>query len=307
MSPLGEAFRKAMERQGPARPPPERPRPPMPQFDLAALPGSPPPAEPTVQPVLPPPPFAGPNDARAPHQGFDGPPGLNPGASEMLTRASRVATFAEGPLAPGCDELAGLRAALMAAGLEGMSATLMIAGTAPPFVVTAVAVGLAGELARDLVHNVLLLDADVHAPSVAAMLQVDPEFDFADVLDGRAEAAEAILHSEADNLSAMVLRADPFVGASRANAETLAGPVARDTLLSLHEAFDYIVIDAGSFEGSAVPRVLAARSTGVVMVIESGTSRDTARACRAMIESAGGKILGTVLTGVRSRRKAAKG
>jgi len=314
MSPLGEAFRRAMEKQGAERPAQSRQtqrRPSAPQFDLGAVPGAPSaaggrpdaPAPPAV-----PPPLAAADGVPAPLlPGFDAPPALNPGANEVLTRASRVATFAEGPLAPGCDELAGLRAALMACGLEGMSATIMIAGTAPPSVVTAVSVGLAGELARDLVHNVLLVDADVQSPGVASVLQVDPEFDFADVLDGRAEPAEAVLHSEVDNLSAMVLRSDPFIGGSRVTAETLAGPVARDTLLSLHEAFDYIVIDAGSFGDSAVPRVLAARATGVVMVIESGATRDSARACRAMLESAGGRIFGTVLTGVAARRRVSKG
>jgi Mrp family chromosome partitioning ATPase len=185
----------------------------------------------------------------------------------------------------------------MASGLEGMSATILIAGTAPAYSITAIAVGLAGELARDLVHNVLLVDADVRSPGISSMLQVDPEFDLADVLDGRAEAAEAILHSEGDNLSAMVLRSDTLLGGSRVTAEGLAGPMARDILASLNESFDYVVIDAGTVEDTAVPRVLAARSTCVVMVVESGTTRDAARACRSTLESAGGRIMGVVLAG----------
>jgi Mrp family chromosome partitioning ATPase len=225
-----------------------------------------------------------------------------PSGPNVLDRASRVATFAEGPLVPGCDELAGLRAALMASGLEGMSATVMIAGTGAPRAVTALAVGLAGELGRDLVHNVLLIDANVKEPGVGGMLQVDPEFDFADVLDGRADAGEAILHSEVDNLSALPLRPDALLGMSRVTAETLAGPLARDVLTRLHEAFDYIVVDAGRADATAVPRVLASQCTGVVMLVESGTPRDRARACRSMIESAGGRMLGVVLAGGPRKR-----
>jgi len=319
MSPLGEAFRKAMANQPkvPAGKPQPRPRP-VPQFDLNATPsatpatGTPAPEMPMQHPGAAPPAFDPLAGATAVGTGATtapaavGPPGFEPppipSGPNVLDRASRVATFAEGPLAPGCDELAGLRAALMACGLEGMSATVMIVGTAQPRAVTALSVGLAGELGRDLVHNVLLIDADVKDPGVGGILQVDPEFDFADVLDGRADAGEAILHSEVDNLSALPLRADPFLGTARVSAETLAGPLARDILTRLHEAFDYIVIDAGIVDATAVPRVLASQCTGVVMVLQAGTTRDRARACRSMLESAGGRLLGVVLAGGDAKR-----
>jgi Mrp family chromosome partitioning ATPase len=215
-----------------------------------------------------------------------------------------VATFAEGPLPPGSDELTKLRATLMAAGLEGTSATLLVAGTSSACGKTAVAVGLAGELARDLVHNVLLIDADVKRPGVARILQVDHEFDLADVLEGRADPSEAILYSEGDNLSAMPLRADPLLGSSRLTAETLAGPVSRDMLARLQETFDYIVVDCGTIDDSAVPSVLAARASGVVLVLPVGTGRERARACRAAIQSAGGRVIGAVLTGTVQSRTA---
>jgi Mrp family chromosome partitioning ATPase len=129
-------------------------------------------------------------------------PGADAGG--YIARATRVATFAEGPLSPGCDELAGLRAALFALGLDAPPASVLVAGASGQAQTTVVASGLAGELARDLAHHVLLLDANVRRPGVARLLEVDPELDLADVLESRAEVAEAIVYSEGDNLSALV-------------------------------------------------------------------------------------------------------
>jgi Mrp family chromosome partitioning ATPase len=185
----------------------------------------------------------------------------------------------------------------MAAGLDRTPATVLVTGPLTGVGKTAIAVGLAGELARDLAHHVLLIDADVRRPGVASMLQVDPEYDLADVLELRADSAEAILHSEADNLSALVLRADGPGGSSRISAESLAGLATREIFANFQDAFEYVVIDAGSTEDSAAPRVLASRATGAVMVLPKGVLRHTVRAAKQALESAGGRVLGAVLAG----------
>jgi Mrp family chromosome partitioning ATPase len=165
---------------------------------------------------------------------------------------------------------------------------------------TAVAVGLAGELARDLSHHVLLVDLDVRHPAVAAMIQVEPELDLADVLEGRTEAADAVIYSEGDNLSALLLRGDPATGATRISPESVAGEAARRVLGDVFAAFDYAVIDAGSTEKSAVPRVLAALGTGALLVLPAGVSRERARSVKAAVTSAGGHVLGAVIVGAGS-------
>jgi len=215
---------------------------------------------------------------------------------EFLRRARRVATFAEGPLAPGCDILAGLRSAVFSAGLATPPATILVTGPSRSSGKTAVAAGLAGELARDLLYRVLLVDADIRRPGVAALLQVDTELDLADVLEGRSEAAEAVVYSEGDNLSVLALRAG-----SRLSAETLASAASRELFSMLRQAFDYVVIDAGDTASSAVPRVLASGATGTVLVLPAGVTRERARESAAAIRSAGGKVVGVVLTGAPRR------
>jgi Mrp family chromosome partitioning ATPase len=221
------------------------------------------------------------------------------GASAFLAHATRVPTFAEGPLPPGCDELAGLRASLLSLGMDRTPATIMVAGASSSTATTAVAVGLAGELARDLAHQVLLIDANVARPGVMRMLDVDPVLEFADVIEGRAFAGEAIVHSETDNLSTLVLRPDPVMGCSRVTAESFLSDVARTVMADLQSAFDYVVIDAGAAEKSAVPQVLAARATGTVLVLKKGVSRKSAAAAKRAVESGGGRVLGVVLAGGR--------
>jgi len=224
--------------------------------------------------------------------------GASPGgASEYLAHAVRVPTFAEGPLRPGCDELAGLRASLLSRGLDRTPATIMVAGASSPGASTALAVGLAGELARDLTHQVLLLDANVSRPGAMLMLDVDPLLGMEDAIEGRAFSGEAIVHSETDNLSALVLRPDPVTGSSRATAESFLSDVARQVMAELQSAFDYVVIDAGAAERSAVPRVLASRATATVLVLERGVAQKSASAAKRAVEGGGGRVVGVVLAG----------
>ncbi|MHC4507100.1 MAG: P-loop NTPase family protein, partial [Planctomycetota bacterium] len=267
----------------------------------------PPGRRPTVElkaaspPAGPPPTVALPvTSAPAGYQSLLPLPGTDAGG--YIARATHVATFAEGPLSPGCDELAGLRAALFSLGLDAPPASILVAGASAQAQTTVVASGLAGEFARDLAHHVLLVDANVRRPGVARLLEVDPELDLADVLESRADAAEAIVYSEADNLSALVLRADPQTGASRVSAEAFLAESAREVFAGLSDAFDYVVIDAGGVEESAAARVLAARVSGAVLVVPRGVSRERARAARSGVEGAGGRVLGVVLTDARAAR-----
>jgi len=320
MSPLGEAFRRAMEKGGaparPAAPPGVMPAGP----DADAAPGLPERASrrfasaPTQEiPAYPSAPPAGEDDGQAaapPTKPTNRAFGPSPprdavmrGASALLSRATRLPTFAEGPLPPGCDELAGLRASLLSRGLEETPATIMVAGASSGSAATAVAVGLAGELARDLAHRVVLVDANVSRPGVMRMLNVDPVLGFEDVIEGRAATGEAIIHSETDNLSALVLRPDPVEGYSRATAESFLSDIPRQVMAELQSSFDYVVIDAGAVESSAVPRVLAARATGTVLVMESGLALKSAAAAKMAIEGGGGRILGAVLAGGRGAPK----
>ncbi|MHC4253304.1 MAG: P-loop NTPase family protein, partial [Planctomycetota bacterium] len=275
MSPLGEAFRRVMERGGapasagttpdahddaPVALPEQASRrfASAPTQEIPAYPSAPPAGAAVGQAAEAlPEPETEPLASFAPPLGN----GVPSGASAFLSRATRVPTFAEGPLPPGCDELAGLRASLLSLGLGQPPATIMVAGASSPVATTAVAVGLAGEIARDLAHQVLLIDANVSKPGAMRMLDVDPVLEFADVLEGRAFAGEAIVHSETDNLSALVLRPDPVTGRSRATAESFLGDVASSAMGELQAAFDYVVVDAGAVSKSAVPKVLAARAT----------------------------------------------
>ena len=222
-------------------------------------------------------------------------------ADDVLSRACRVSAFAEGALRPGSDALAGLRAAIYAAGLERPPATILVVSPMSGAGTTVVAVGLAGELARDLSRQVLLVDADVRSPGVASALGVDAAYGLADVLDMHADVGEAILFSEVDNLSALVLRPNPagawIKGASKITAESLASAAAKEVFGVLESAFDYVVIDAGATEESAAARVLAGRSTGVVFVLPVGVTRMRARAACSAVETAGGRTVGVVLTG----------
>jgi len=329
MSPLGNAFRRVMENGGapeafapdasgvPARSP-VAPPPAVPEDGsrrIASAPSQDIPAYPSAPPAggvggvgageFMRQPFGGvPASGAAPLGPFvpSPPAAAEEGASLFLAHATRVPTFAEGPLPPGCDELAGLRAALLSLGTGKPPVTILVTGASSERatsggVTTGVAVGLAGEFARDLAHQVLLVDANVARPGAMRMLDVDPELEFADVLEGRAFAGEAMVHSETDNLSALLLRPDPIIGHSRVTAESFLSDIARQAMDELQSAFDYVVIDAGDADTSAVPKVLAARATGTVLVLTRGVALEKAAAAKRSIEGGGGRVFGVVLAG----------
>jgi len=317
MSPLGEAFRRAMERGGATARPSQHPVG-RPDGAADAAPGVPerasrrfasaPTQEIPAYPSAPPAGGGGGRTAATLSEPSDQVPASSSrssqdavacGASALVSHATCVPTFAEGPLPPGCNELAGLRASLLSLGLDRTPATIMVAGVSSETATTAVAVGLAGELARDLAHRVVLVDANVSRPGVMRMLGVDPVLELADVLEGRASAGEAMIHSETDNLSALVLRPDPVEGCSRATAESFLSDISRQVMAELQSSFDYVVIDAGTVESGAVPRILAGRATGTVLVMESGLALRSASAAKRAIEGGGGRILGAVLAGGR--------
>ena len=70
-------------------------------------------------------------------------------------------------------------------------------------------------------------------------------------------------------------------------------------MAELQASFDYVVVDAGAVEHSAVPRVLAARATATVLVLARGVARESAAAAKRAVEGGGGRVLGVVLAGGR--------
>ena len=103
---------------------------------------------------------------------------------------------------------------------------------------TTTAVNLAGSLANDRLHTVLLVDFDFHRPTLAARFGLTPEFGVDDVLSGHAALEDCLYHPEGfDRLVILPARAT-----LPNSSEVLAGPRGREVVAELRARYPERII-----------------------------------------------------------------
>jgi capsular exopolysaccharide synthesis family protein len=148
--------------------------------------------------------------------------------------------------------------------------------------------------------GVLLIDADMRRPGIAKILKLSATDGLSGILTGaHAYGRELLLTVESvDGLSILP------VGPIPPNPAELLCSQNMDNLIKvLRKEFDHIVIDSPPVLPITDPTILSSIADGVIMVVECEMTTRAAlsRACR-VIEHAGGRLLGTVLNKVDTRR-----
>jgi Mrp family chromosome partitioning ATPase/capsular polysaccharide biosynthesis protein len=171
---------------------------------------------------------------------------------------------------------------------------------------------------RDAGMAVALIDADLRRPSLARMLDLEARQGLADVLEGRLNLAEAMLHVDAAGTAAAVpgdgiataVRA-PHVGsvailagAAGGNRSALLGaPAMAEVLQAVAEEFDFTLLDAPpALEVSdAIP--LLRLVDGIVIVARAGQTREVAarRLVQLLERTPSAPVLGVVANGVSQK------
>lgn len=154
---------------------------------------------------------------------------------------------------------------------------------------TSVACNLAAVLSRDG-HRVVLVDADLRRPQVAAYFALRPAYGLTDVLSGHATLPEAIAVVDDGRLAVLPsgrIPANPSEALDSLGMEHVVG--------ELVEHFDYVVIDTPPVLPVTDAAVLAAKVDGVLLVARAGhTTGDQLRRARATLELSTGTVLGVV-------------
>lgn len=210
----------------------------------------------------------------------------------IIDGSQKVEQFAPGPFAAGEGQVvaiaSGLTGGLLPHGQQSVLVTSLRYGEGK----TALAAGVALELARTPGQRVLLLDADLVRPSCAQFLGIEPRADLLDILAGNETAAEAIIHSVADNLS---LIANP--GMQGGASDLLGARAMLELLENLHQAFDLMVVDAPPLLMAADAYTLMPHLGGVLLAVRSVQSGlDELRNVRRSLDAARARLLGTVMT-----------
>ena len=163
---------------------------------------------------------------------------------------------------------------------------------------TTVAVNLGATLAS-LGSKVVVVDCDMRRPAAHRSAGVKNNPGFVQCLTGQTDLDEALLPVPGvANLSIV-----PCGPIPPNPAEILSSPVAGQLLHRLRSEFDYVLVDSPPLLSVADSRILSTLTDAVVLVVRAyETPYDVVRRARALLYSAGARILGVALNNVDIRR-----
>lgn len=154
---------------------------------------------------------------------------------------------------------------------------------------------LARFMAKSRDRRILLVDTDIRRPRVKELLNIKVEYGIDDVLSGKCSLEQAMMFSEADNLTVLPARR----GHSNAT-ELIELPLMDSLIATMAEYYDFVLYDSTPIFSTADPSVMSTKTDGLLMVVKAGmTYRESIEHAQHQIEQAGGVILGVVLNQLR--------
>ena len=144
--------------------------------------------------------------------------------------------------------------------------------------------------------HVLMLDADLHAPSLEDYLGLPHRAGLSELLGGRVGMDRAIRTTCVPNVSLLA------AGELPVNPTELIGSDRMRTLLgACKQRFSYILIDTPEALTISDAALLSSMADGALLVVRLGsTPRHLVEQTYNMLETMGGNVLGTCLTGGES-------
>ncbi|HXC23316.1 MAG TPA: CpsD/CapB family tyrosine-protein kinase, partial [Solirubrobacteraceae bacterium] len=189
-----------------------------------------------------------------------------------------------------------LRATMFTGEHEGdVGQSILVTGSAPSEGKSSTALNLADALAHTG-QQVILIEADLRRPSLAAALKLNLRFGLLAVLSGQMSVRDALVQVPGcpENLRMLLVeRPEP------AAADRLALPVAREMLRTAQSLADYVVIDSPPLSQIVDALPLAQEADQVLIVARLGTSRmNTLTELGELLAQNGVQPLGLVLVDV---------
>jgi capsular exopolysaccharide synthesis family protein len=227
----------------------------------------------------------------------------NPGELEDLLEAPVLAVVSDDAF-PGHppsyhvrEAFETLRSSLTYFNVDRTLSSLVVASPIPQDGKTTVAINLAIAYALDE-RDVILIDGDMRRPQVAARLGKEVSVGLDSVLVGERSLDEALSYVD---VGAGRLRILPGAVPPPNPAVLLGSQRMRMLISELSEQVDMIVVDTPGLLACSDAIPLFGQVTGSVMVARlERTPRDAVRRTRQVITSAGGSVLGSVITGAHA-------
>lgn len=204
---------------------------------------------------------------------------------------------AENPTSPVAEDFRQLRANLRYATMFRYPVRLVVSSSVSGEGKSTVAINLAVALAESG-QTVLLVDADLRRPQVAAYTSVEGAVGLTDVLVGEQSLSEAI--QPLGDTGVQVLTSGPIPP----NPGELLGSRSMSELLQVaSNEFNVVIIDTAPVLAVADAAILAHKGDGLVLVTRNRKTTTTALAqCKAKLDSAGVEVMGVLLNANRQSR-----
>ena len=193
------------------------------------------------------------------------------------------------------DRLHELKTKLVVGFPEGPIKTIMLTTTAKGSGSSTMAASFATTLAHDCRLNVLLIDANLRSPRLHEIFNIEPHHGRPNLLSEEEEKVP--LTRKVGPVNIMLT---PF-GKKGLSPLAIFESTSFDKIIKrMREKFDYVILDAPPVKGYAETKVIGKKVDGVILVIESGKTRQqVAKRAKQDLERAGAKVLGVIL----NRRK----
>jgi capsular exopolysaccharide synthesis family protein len=158
---------------------------------------------------------------------------------------------------------------------------------------------VAGSLAELPGQRVCLVDVDFRHPAQAELLGLRRSPGASELLQGTRTLPQVVQSTYCTGLDLIATGDEP-----RSPAELLGGERFANLLGELKRRYSWVLIDTPPVHPYTDACVLAARCNGAVLVVRmEDTSRDLAQRTMHAIQRAGGKVLGSFLTGLPADRE----
>lgn len=177
---------------------------------------------------------------------------------------------------------------------DGFNNVVLITSPNPKEGKSVTALNLAISLAQELDYTVLLVDADLRAPSCHRYLGLDPKVGLSDCLEGRAECADALIRIGVGRL-VLLPAGKPLPNP----AELLSSNKMRQLLQELKHRYPdrFIFVDSPPAKMFAETRSLASMADASLLVVREGETSldDIAEAITALDD----RVMGLVYNAAR--------
>ena len=186
-----------------------------------------------------------------------------------------------------------LRNSLVALNPEGAPRSVVVTSSLRGEGKTVATLNLAFALAEMPGVQVCVIDANMHHPALEDYLGLPRRQGLSELLSGRLPPDQAIRASYVPGVSILGVGSPP-----KNPSELLASDRMKSLLSSLKQRYSYVLIDTPEATTTSDATLLGAAADGIILVVRLGsTSKHYVEQTQNTLETMGGNVLGTCLTG----------